>query len=96
MSLAKNRAQMVKKGEIVNLSYSAIFWKTKESFLIVSLLSCNNPTKHFLTKKSICYFKICWQRNNSSGTMKNHGNSVTKRKMTILQKPKFKSQNTAI
>lgn len=40
--------------------------------------------------------KICWQRNNSSDTMKNHGNSVTKRKMIILQKPNFKSQNSAI
>ena len=52
MSIAKNRAQMVKTGEIINLSYSAIFWKTKERFLIVNLR----------IKDIKAYLSCCWKR----------------------------------
>ena len=52
MSIAKNRAQMVKTGEIINLSYSAIFWEIKERFLIVNLR----------IKDIKAYLLCCWKR----------------------------------
>ena len=52
MSIAKNRAQMVKTGEIINLSYSAIFWEIKERFLIVNLR----------IKAIKAYLLCCWKR----------------------------------
>ena len=42
MNMAKNKTQLVTKGETINLSYNATFWKTKERFLIDNLENCKN------------------------------------------------------
>ena len=57
------------------MSYSASFWKTKESFLIVNLLSCNSPSKQFLAEKLFAASTVKAEAHMSN--MKNQGNMVS-------------------